>query len=122
MRQQGERRDTTHLAVLGAAGVQACRPIVVQRVNLGAEQVPFAEEGAHGQFVALALPPLHAARQVDGGEVQVRLLVAGNVNLPSFGQDLGNAADHDVAHLSQVAGAAGPDADELVDALHRPGH
>lgn len=94
--------------------MQRRRPIPVQSLHLRNDQIPLGEERPDLQLVRLGALPLDATGKVYGGELEDGELRGGDVNAPAAGLDLGDAADDEVAYLGGVAGAEGPDGEELV--------
>ena len=61
---------------------------------------------------------LSAARQVYGGQLKNGVLLGADVELPTLGDDFGDAADHDVAKLRVVASGKWSYRHQLVYTLH----
>lgn len=96
--------------------MQARDAVPVQLLDLGDDEIPLGEEAPDLQLVRLGALAQDAAGEVDGGDGEDGELRGRDVDAPAAGLDLGDAADDEVADLRVVAGAEGPDAEELVGA------
>lgn len=94
--------------------MQRRRPISMKRLHLRNNQVTLGEKRPDLQLVRLGALPLDAAGEVYGGELEDGELGGGDVDAPAAGLDLGDPADDEVAYFGGVAGAEGPDGEELV--------
>lgn len=88
----------------------------MQLLDLRDDEVALGEEGADLEFVRVGALAEDAAGQVDGGDLEDGELRGADVDAPALGLDLDYAADDEVADLGGVAGAQGPDGEELVGA------
>lgn len=90
------------------------RAILMQLLHLSNHKIPFGEEAADLQLVCFGALAEDAAGEVDGGDLEDGELRGGDVDAPALGLDFDDAADDEVADLRGVAGAEGPDGEELV--------
>jgi len=102
------RRDTdkhaiAEFAVFQGPGVQGCGAIGEELLHFCDEEIAFGEEGAHLEFVVGCAATEDAAGEVDGGEVQDRILFGGDVYFPAFGAYFCDSADDEVADLWFIA-------------------
>lgn len=86
----------------------------MELLDLCDDKVSLGEEGADLELVRVGALAEDAAGEVNCRDLENGELGGADVDAPAFGLDLYDAADDEVAYLGGVAGAEGPDGEELV--------